>query len=208
MKSRSTSLGESPRTASVLSSSFVAALLAACGNGTATESAFATVHGTITGHIVPTTDAISSVATTSFSQNGTTETSTTALIFITNESDTCGVVSGRHNPPNATTLNLIVSANGGSIQPGKYLVGGGYTPVQSAYWQTSASFAIEDASCNATTTAQATEGWITVTTISSSVIEGSFDITMSYADHLTGTFQAPICPGFSIVGGTPVKCGS
>lgn len=60
----------------------------------------------------------------------------------------------------------------------------------------SAVWAIDDATCNQTSTASATAGAVVVTGLSSANISGTFDL-MFGADHVTGSFSASYCaPSF------------
>jgi hypothetical protein len=62
-----------------------------------------------------------------------------------------------------------------------------------------AQFAVDDASCNATTgPIEATSGTLTVTRVDATGYTGTFDLTFG-TDHVTGTFNTGTCSALGTV---------
>jgi hypothetical protein len=74
--------------------------------------------------------------------------------------------------------------------------GTSYPPMQGTYAvpsQANALFGEADASCHPLGSEVAQGGSVTFDAVTSSVLSGTFNLTFSAGDHLTGSFSAPIC---------------
>ena len=182
------SRGEVVRTAFAVSA--LAAALA-CGGGSSSTSGSATLSGTIRGQAMSPKDA--TAANLSFSGNGVP--GRAAVIGITTAAGICPELTGGKEPKNAQYLVLTafqVQPNFSAAPPpapGVYSVGA--LAIESAV----AVFAATDAACHdvASSDSVATSGSVTFTAVGSRYT-GTFDLTFGFGDHVTGTFDAPICP--------------
>ncbi len=157
-----------------------AALVACSSSSGGGGDGSATVNGTIQGMAVP---AMAAVGLSSVVMAGSmTESAVGAAI--TNIKGACGVLQKNGNPPDASTLFVEVVADSGSVAPGTY-------NIVSQGFGASAKYILEDQNCIDLLKEPASSGTVTLSSIGSSV-NGSFDL-MFGADHLTGTFSAPIC---------------
>jgi hypothetical protein len=172
----------------------IPATVAACSSSSSGSSfgpGDATVSGTIQGATVPASDVVGLYYVATF-DGGVSQAQ--AGVIVTNVANACGVLQAHGNPPNATSLELVVSALGSSVATGNYAI------VPQGYGA-SASYATVDGNCNPSFVDGATGGSITLTTVSGSTIAGTFDLTFG-SDHLTGSFSAPICTYSAGDGGT------
>jgi len=136
-------------------------------------------------------------------------------ILLTSYADLCAIPVNSAIPSSQELELDIVSSS--EISPGSYDVaftswgpndeifvdaGSGNFEAPDAFY-----FA-QDQNCNTTVEEGATSGTITITEIDSSQITGSYDLTLAVydpstgatlagADHVTGSFVAPICPSLS-----------
>ncbi|MGD0528252.1 MAG: hypothetical protein ABSE49_24165 [Polyangiaceae bacterium] len=177
----------------------IAAAVAACGGSTSTLGGAANgaqVNGTVDGVTMTVVDqvGVSGTVTT----NGSTGSYAGAVI--TNIAGTCSVVQSHANPPNAQALSLVVYGSGTTVGPGTYTVGS--TAVSGAQ----VTFAAQDAMCTSTASADATGGTVTLSVVNGTSIEGSFDVTFG-SDHVSGTFDAPVCAVPTTTGTTTPPCG-
>jgi hypothetical protein len=161
------------------------------------------VSGTIGGDSVVATDAIALQGPSSGLIPNSAE------IILTNLSSFCAVEQGHHNPPNAQELTLSVFEYVGSLGPGTYGIGSSSSELGEA------TFSATDTNCNPTAASAgvglATSGTITLSSVSATEIAGSFDLTFSGGDHLTGTFSAPVCNATVVTSPivtAPPACGS
>jgi hypothetical protein len=104
--------------------------------------------------------------------------------------------------PNATFMRILLNVTGTSLSPGTYPVGGnnkvgpdgGFDNIS----YVTGSFGVENASGTTTAGAllPATKGSITIGSVSSTQVSGSYDLTFvaNDSDHVTGSFTAPMCP--------------
>jgi hypothetical protein len=115
-------------------------------------------------------------------------------IAVTNFAGACG--TGTPQGSDGVLSIFIIGS-----QPGGYTVG---TPNADVSYMTQWG-----ATCNAYTWAtqggsgttstkagffeDASGGTVTLTSVTSTMVEGSFDATFASGDHLTGTFTAPVC---------------
>jgi hypothetical protein len=130
-----------------------------------------------------------------------TATATVVGAVFTNVADACGVVQGMHNPPNVTTLTLG-GLFAGTPATGTYPIG-----VSGAGSYAVATYSSTNGNCVKSYGESATSGTVTLTNITATEIDGSFDVTFSSGDHLTGSFSAPVCSVPTSDGGT-AACGS
>jgi hypothetical protein len=151
------------------------ALICGCGgSGPATST---TVNGTIAGAAFTAADAIGSSA----SGTGSNGAWTNAVATITNFSGACAAYKTKNLPASASQLDLDVVVSGSSVSPGTYQVSGG-SPGASVVFNHDMPGQV-----------YAQSGSVTLDTVSTSTINGSFDVTLTNGDHLTGSFVAPIC---------------
>jgi hypothetical protein len=180
------------------------AALLACGGGSSSNPAAAAVSGTLGGEPVAATDAIALQGPSS----GLAPYS--AWIILTNLPGFCAVEQGHHNPPNAQELTLEVFEYVGALGPGTYGIGSSSSQLGEA------AFSATDASCNPTAASAslgvglAASGTITLSSVSATEITGSFDLTFSPSNHITGTFSAPVCNAtvMTFPTGPAPACGS
>jgi hypothetical protein len=122
-----------------------------------------------------------------------------AEVYATNKAPACGWLDGtNNNRGDLTTLALLVSNSGGAmapaaIAPGTYMLGYMYNQDAGVNQQATANFLTSNATCQNDQTLTAQMGSITFTSITADAIVGSYDVTFSSGDHLTGTFNAPTC---------------
>jgi hypothetical protein len=179
---------------------------ATTGNGNGSPPA--TVKGSVGGQPVPNTDTVGVVSTQSFpGPNGTLQTQTFAEVGVLNIPNTCAILQ-RHGEPASTKIFAVgVIATGTSVAAGTYTI---QPSTSSTLPRAMAEYSVTDANCNNTTTENAMSGTVTLTAAmssSSSAVQGSFDVTMTNGDHLTGTFDAPVCHYDSTSTSNPT-CGS
>jgi hypothetical protein len=152
----------------------------ACGGQASSGSA--SVHGTIGGAPIPTTDVVGFFST-AFGF-------TTASVYFTNVRDTCGVLhrelSGGPEPPNTAVLAFSVERNGTTIAPGTYDIGCPQNPFCAS------GFGSTDAHCAMVSQTAPSSGTITFRRVDATWIEGMFDAAFG-TDRVTGTFSAPVC---------------
>lgn len=151
-----------------------------CG-GSVERRGGATATGTVSGVSVPTTDVVGLIEPAGGGF-------TLAGVAYTNVGDTCGIIqreaSGGPEPANTVVLSLTVQVAGSSVPAGTYSING-----QPGLF---ADFVTTDANCQTHLHPNPTSGSVTFTTISSSMVAGTFDVTFG-TDRVTGTFSAPVC---------------
>jgi hypothetical protein len=177
--------------------------LGACGGATTSGPGGAqkvSVTGTVGGQPLATTDTIAILASGAAfglaNRQG-------VEIAITNVPNTCAVLQRHGDPANATSFSFGVTSTTGLVAEGTYPVTPGATGSGA-----SGGYSTTDAQCNDKLSINAASGSVTFTTISGSVVEGTFDIVLTDGDHLSGSFNAPVCaftPSTSTI--QPV-CGS
>lgn len=163
----------------------LAVALCACGGVTRTAGS-TSVTGTVSGRPVRANNAITTVHTTKTLGHTMTKWS----IDITTYAHACGCVEGA----NVQQVILIIGTVGTTIPTGKYSFGlhGGTNPQGAVV---SAHYYLADPSLNpcCSTLVDATSGSVDISQITTSLVAGDFDISLSSGDHLTGTFSAPTC---------------
>ena len=112
--------------------------------------------------------------------------------IIGNQAGTCAFLStGMTAPANTTLLEIRVSSFSGTSPPapGTYPVG--LNSNQTAFGF--AEVAGNDPQCVQTISQTAQSGSITLDTVGSAAVSGSFDLTFPNGDHLRGQFYGPVC---------------
>lgn len=101
-------------------------------------------------------------------------------------------------PGSATITTYLVSSGGPVTAPGTFVFDSGTSGSGKVF--SGATFGATDASCGETSV-DATAGTVTVTSVSSAQLVGTFDLTFG-ADHVTGAFSAAQCviPGSFVPG--------
>lgn len=164
-----------------------AVAIAACSGSTSSTgsaSGSASVSGTIGGQSVSTTNVVAVVG--SETTNGTTV--QLDSIVLTSVSGACAFLQNpTHRIPSSSTLILAAGAIGPSVPTGTFNIGMyGY-----------AQYDADSATCVLTTSETATSGSVVLSSVSSDSIQGTFDVTMPNGDHLSGSFDGPVCTGVS-----------
>jgi hypothetical protein len=149
------------------------------------------VDGTIDGGTVPQTSATAA------------NFGAAVVVYVTSWSGGCDALYT--NPPDASNLRLLVWTGGTSVPTGTYAIsvldgGTGTSPLATA------TYSLTDAKCAPKIGEDAVGGSITLTTSDQTTVAGTFDVTFSGGDHLTGSFSASVCPLFD--GGGAGTCGS
>jgi hypothetical protein len=165
----------------------------ACGSGSSTSGS-ATFAGTINGQTMAPKDA--TAANLPFNPTG--RGGSAAVIGITTAAGICAELTSGKEPKNTQYLVLTafrLQPDGSAAPPpapGLYSVGA--LAIEAAV----VLFAATDASCHnvAASNSVATSGGVTFTSVGSRYA-GSFDLTFAFNEHVTGTFDAPVCPGLS-----------
>jgi hypothetical protein len=154
-----------------------------------------TVHGTLAGVAVPTSD------TMAVTQNG--PDLAYAYVTLTNVPGLCAATQRQVMPGGATTfaLGMLEGTGVTTVSPGTF-------PVSSPGNSPNAvvTFEIDDPTCKPLTMGAASSGSVTLTAITATTLTGTFDVTFPDGEHVSGTFEAPVCDVQGLDGGAPV-CG-
>jgi hypothetical protein len=156
--------------------------LAACGptSGKGSMPTFTSVSGSEGGQSFAVKDAVGLYDTTR-EYSG---------VIITDFSGSCTLLaSGMTAPPSTQLLAIELIANGIGMAPGP----GTYTLGTTQNVAIVVAYAASDANCNETVTEQATGASVTLDTVNTTTVTGTFDVTFANGDHLTGQFDAPVC---------------
>ncbi len=167
-----------------------------CGGG-GSGGGSGTFSGSVGGRSLVPRDA--TAATLSFGANGVP--GRAAVMAITSAAGICPLLAGGKEPANTQYLVLTAFqlqpdySAAPPPKPGTYTVGA--LAIESA----AAVFAATDASCHLepTSGAVATSGATTFTSVGNRYT-GSYDLTFGFGDHVTGTFDAPVCAGAATIG--------
>jgi hypothetical protein len=140
---------------------------------------------------------------------GETGPSTYLAVVLSSVTGVCSVAQQHATTANSDSLALLIQnlgvASAMPLAAGTYTITNGdpavtgkdsMTGATSGYLVVSASYSSYDASCSptlATTASGATSGTITIGTLSSSDVSGSFDLRFPSGDHLSGHFSSPLC---------------
>jgi len=178
-----------------LSASTLLTLLLACGHssGGSGGSGSASVTGTVSGTAIPTNDTIGVRGTTL--DNGSVQPVAGALL--TNVGNLCGILQNGGNPASSQVLDVRVVAASGDVTTGTYMLNG------PGGIGGAVSLRAQDQNCNSTFQSTATQGSVTLTTVSSTTVAGSFDVTFPTGDHVTGTFSGTVCTFNTLDAATP-----
>ena len=159
-------------------------LLACSGHSSGTPSTgSASVTGTVSGVVIPTNDTIGVSGTTT--DNGPLQ--PVAGAQLANVGNLCTILQHDGDPASSERLYVRVVGASGAIAAGTYMLNGP-GGVGGAV-----SLLVQDQNCTPTVQQTATTGSVTLTTVSSSTVAGSFDVTFPTGDHVTGTFSGPVC---------------
>jgi hypothetical protein len=173
----------------------------ACG---VSKSSSTTINGTVGGATVPTVSTGAVVGPLvetfgPFTTNG-------VVVVVSNIAGACTVEQAMSNPANQKTLTLIASSPT-PVVAGTYSI---LTANASANHTFGALvYETTDAQCARTSTHPAHSGSITLSTVGSTTVEGSFDVVMDTGDKLSGTFVASVCNvSYGSDAGTLRACGT
>jgi hypothetical protein len=181
------------RLASGIGSWILLACVACSSTASPSSSGSGTVTGKVGGASFVVTDAASVVVRASSSAIGD-----LVSVAITDFSGACADL-GTGAPPASGAVIVLFVLQGVSGQT--YAIGGQVASV--AYGAQYSSQCHTFTSANSTTTSHfavfqsASSGSVTLNTVSSTMVGGSFDATFPSGDHITGTFTAPNCPNMS-----------
>lgn len=168
-----------------------------CGGGGGTAGGSATFAGSIGGQSLVPHDA--TAATLAVSPNGVP--GHAAVVALTSAAGMCPLLSSGKEPRNTQYLVLTAFrlqpdfSAAPPAQPGTYPVGA--LTIENAI----AVFATTDVNCQLVPAAGAVanSGSITFTSVGNRY-SGSYDLTFGFGDHVTGTFDAPLCASIATVG--------
>jgi len=206
---------------------FVLAILAALGeacSGSSAPTQAATVVGTFGGQELTVAD--------SAGFQGSAGTGAYLAVVLSSGAGVCSVAQQHATMASTSSLQLLIQSVGATnpppLQPGTYAItngdpvtyrdptmapsadpAGNAADAPADFLQVSASFDEYDASCAPTlaaTASGASSGTITVTSVSSSLVDGTFNLQFPSGDHLTGHFSSPLCSGEELAL-TPVASG-
>jgi hypothetical protein len=107
-----------------------------------------------------------------------------AGVIITDTVVSCAFVEQNAGPGNTNGLLLLVNSTS-APSPGTYKI---TYPLRDDVWADYVGSCIS-------TLEDATGGTITLTTVDSNTVSGTFDVSFPKGDHLTGAFSAPVCAG-------------
>lgn len=178
-------------------------LCAACGGGTASSN---TVRGTVSGYSLNARDGVSQVV-----RNGPSV--SFAMVLMTSIANACPVFSAGHMLRNDETVLLRLATreqyqSGAKTLPPSLL--GEYPIVSEVATPASGKFAILDflvidAACTASETLESNGGKVTLTRVDATGYTGTFDVTFTSGDHVTGSFDTTDCQALT-PGSTPHTC--
>lgn len=164
------------------------------------------VHGLVQGNLFSARDAISIDATASgFDFNGP-----STVVEITDFPSACQNQADHHGVANGQLLFFALATVSSGGVAAAITIPGTYTVVTSpvpAGNDVELFYQRDDASCVRATGEQASSGTVTVNEVSDGGVSGTFDVSFSSGDHLTGSFQAPRCGAFNPNGTPSGTCG-
>ena len=147
------------------------------------------VLGTINGSQVPVVDAVA-LSSTSYVPTGTSTAVQAVQIWITDQTATCSVLERAGNPPNASVLIVTIESNS-AIGPGTYYSVA--TTVAGVTSATGSGYSVDDSTCASTTQTTSQSGSVTLTSVTSTAIAGTFSFIYYTGDVLQGGFNVPVC---------------
>jgi len=118
-----------------------------------------------------------------------------ALIGITSASGICPMIMSGKQPKSTQVLSLTAFHLQPDFSPTPPPTAGTYSVGALVIDHAVGLFAATDASCNVLSppgVVQASSGTVTFTSVGSRYA-GSFDLTFGFGEHVTGTFDAPVC---------------
>jgi hypothetical protein len=133
-------------------------------------------------------DAVA-LSSSSYLPSGGSTTLQAVQIWITNQSSLCSILLRAGNPPNATVL-LIEIGSVSAVVAGTYAVNTTGSTVSSV---AVSAYSAVNGSCAATSKATSVGGTVTLSSVTSSTIAGTFSFDYDTGDTLTGAFNVPIC---------------
>ena len=154
------------------------------GGGSSSSAGGNVVNGTIAGSAVPIKDSMAVY------QNGPDV--AYALVVMTDAPNICASTQHQHTPPGSTSfsLGLVEGLGITTLSPGMFQVSASAGEGNEAV----VGYEVQDSSCSMITGGDATSGTVTLTSISSTSLSGTFDVTFPSGDEVTGSFDAPVCP--------------
>jgi hypothetical protein len=175
----------------------VACLLAltACSSTTHVGGGSGAVNGTVAGNSLAPSDTVAIIG----SQNSSGVNVQYAAIVLSDVGAMCTRLTNHQAAPNGTGLALVVGTSAALVQPGTYTINAHGAETATA------EFAKVDAKCQSTLMDAATGGTVTITTFSTSEVSGAFQLTFPDGS-LSGSFDAPACPGLSLEALTGTSC--
>jgi hypothetical protein len=172
-------------------------LIAACGGSTnPDENPHAKISGTVGGEVISVTDAIGYQEI----HRGVGGAVSTVGFAASNRVGFCALGQRGEALSNLRffTVEVGVAYSRGpdlEIAPGTYSLGN-EAPPSLGTARPSVSMMSTDASCHQIADVRATSGSVTLATVTSSEIAGSFDVFFG-SEHVTGTFDVPVCSNFA-----------
>jgi hypothetical protein len=112
--------------------------------------------------------------------------------------------AGGGNEPGLRTFGLGITAGMRPLTPGTFFIGWKESQ-QPPY--ANASYASFDDSCRQTNLIEAESGSVVLQTVSASGAAGTFDVTLTTGERVSGTFSAPACKNSRPVDAGPPPCG-
>jgi hypothetical protein len=162
-------------------------LLLGCSGGSNT-----TFNGTVRGHQLTPADAVSGTGSLNVPPAVSIN---AAVVVISNTGGLCANASVGKQASNSqffviTLFDRIGTQTAIPTAPGTY-------SVTSTTKSASASYLETDATCRSIAgfSALATSGTVTLTSVTSNGLVGTFDLTLNSGDRVTGSFNAPNCGG-------------
>ena len=106
--------------------------------------------------------------------------------------------------PNERTVTLIVNKTG--IAPGAYAIGATGSDGPNVYMHAGVLGADCQSPMSGDDQTDATNGTVTIKTLSDALVEGSFDVRFANGDHVTGTFSSDVCDVSNAAGDDSGTC--
>jgi hypothetical protein len=145
------------------------------------------VIGTIDGAQVPATDAVALSGT--YTDTATSTVVQELIVVISNQTPLCTLLGKNSDLPSRTELALAVGSASSTPGVGTYTVNTGGTSSSDAY----AEYQTTDSACGVLVSTVSTSGTMTLSSVTSTDVVGSFSFVFDTGDTLRGTFNVPIC---------------
>jgi hypothetical protein len=170
-----------------------ASICVCCGGGGGPASGSATFSGLVSGQTLTPHDATAAV----LSFSGTGVPGRAALIAIASAPGLCSSLTGGKEPKSTSYLVLTAFQMQRDYSAAPPPAPGTYYVASAALENGVAVFASTNATCGLVAAPKpATTGTITFTSVGNRY-SGSYDLTFAFGEHVTGTFDAPLCGGIS-----------